>query len=335
MFQCLSPSFSWSGESPDELHFLLSGGGGGGEAEDPWVVEQADVWLFLRLAKSNRSSSRCSSSSSNSRSTRNSSSSSRCSSSSFSSSSRNSSSSSSTSSFSGRGHQRVTLRLSSPPQGALLGEKTVELRRSGWHSIPLAVRGVLLRGAPFRLRVSCPLCAQAGATPVLVSTSSTSTISGQQQQQQQSHRPFLSAVVRPGGGDPAGAEQRSRSRRGAAEECEEGRRRQRGCCRRSLYVAFKDVGWSDWIIAPPGYQAHYCQGQCSLVGAAGAAGGAGSFHGAVLAHLRLRGSGPPGGLRSCCVPTRLRPLSLLYYDQDQNIVKRDVQDLVVEECGCS
>lgn len=319
-----------SGESPAELHFLLSAGGVRGDVDEPRVVEQAHVWLFLRLAKSNRSSSSRCISSSSSRPIRNSSSG-RCSSSSFSSSSSNSNSSSS-----GKVHQRVTVHLSSLPQGAPLGEKTVEVRRSSWHSFPLAVRGVLLHGAPLRLRVSCPLCAQAGVTPVLVSssTSMTSTSRGQQQPQQ-SHQPFLSAVVRPGGGDPAGGEQRSRSRRGAAEECEEGRRRQRGCCRRSLYVAFKDIGWSDWIIAPPGYQAHYCQGQCSLVGAAGAAGGAGSFHGAVLAHLRLRGSGPPGGLRSCCVPTRLRPLSLLYYDQEQNIIKRDVQDLVVEECGCS
>lgn len=285
-------------------------------------MEQAHVWLFLRLAKSNRSSSRCISSS-GSRSIRNSGSG-RCSSSSF---------SSSNSSSSSKVHQRVTMHLSSLPQGAPLGAKTVEVRRSSWHSFPLAVRGLLLHGAPLRLRVSCPLCAQAGVTPVLVSSSA--SITSASRGQQQSHQPFLSAVVRPGGGDQAGAEQRSRSRRGAAEECEDGRRRQRGCCRRSLYVAFKDIGWSDWIIAPPGYQAHYCQGQCSLVGAAGAAGGAGSFHGAVLAHLRLRGSGPPGGLRSCCVPTRLRPLSLLYYDQEQNIIKRDVQDLVVEECGCS
>lgn len=309
-----SLSHSWSGESPADLHFLLSAGTARGEVDDHWVVEQAHVWLFLRLAKSNRSGSRCI------RPIRNSSSG-RC--------------SSSNSSASSKVHRRVTVHLSSVPQGAPLGEKTVEVRRGRWHSFPLTLRGVLFRGAPLKLRVSCPLCAKAGVTPVLVSAASIASASRGQQQPQQSHQPFLSAVVRPGGGDPAGADQRSRSRRGAAEECEDGRRRQRGCCRRSLYVAFKDIGWSDWIIAPPGYQAHYCQGQCSLVGAAGAAGGAGSFHGAVLAHLRLRGSGPPGGMRSCCVPTRLRPLSLLYYDQEQNIIKRDVQDLVVEECGCS
>ena len=29
-----------------------------------------------------------------------------------------------------------------------------------------------------------------------------------------------------------------------------------------LYVDFSDVGWNDWIVAPPGYHAFYCHGEC-------------------------------------------------------------------------
>lgn len=227
-----------------------------------------------------------------------------------------------------RGRRRVTLHLSWLPQGAPLAHKTVDARRSGWHSFPLAVGdagGPLPAGGgtPLRLRVSCPLCARAGAAPVLEAAGG-----GQ--------RPFLMVAVRAGG--PGGPGGRPRSRRGAGE-CEDGGEA-RGCCRRRFYVDFKAIGWSDWIIAPPGYHANYCQGDCPPLTPphhlGGGAGGSGaSFHAAVLGHYRLRGLGPPGGLRSCCAPTRLRPMSLLYYDQQQHIVKKDIQDMVVEECGCS
>lgn len=34
------------------------------------------------------------------------------------------------------------------------------------------------------------------------------------------------------------------------------------CKRHPLYVDFSDVGWNDWIVAPPGYHAFYCHGEC-------------------------------------------------------------------------
>lgn len=35
------------------------------------------------------------------------------------------------------------------------------------------------------------------------------------------------------------------------------------CCRSKLYVDFADIGWDDWIIHPPGYNAYYCKGSCA------------------------------------------------------------------------
>ncbi|KAL4663457.1 hypothetical protein H8957_013954, partial [Semnopithecus entellus] len=38
-----------------------------------------------------------------------------------------------------------------------------------------------------------------------------------------------------------------------------------GACRaRRLYVSFREVGWHRWVIAPRGFLANYCQGQCAL-----------------------------------------------------------------------
>ncbi|NXT25953.1 GDF3 factor, partial [Syrrhaptes paradoxus] len=34
------------------------------------------------------------------------------------------------------------------------------------------------------------------------------------------------------------------------------------CKPRRLYISFSDVGWQNWIIAPQGYMANYCLGEC-------------------------------------------------------------------------
>uniref|UniRef100_A0A3B4ADR3 TGF-beta family profile domain-containing protein n=1 Tax=Periophthalmus magnuspinnatus TaxID=409849 RepID=A0A3B4ADR3_9GOBI len=113
-------------------------------------------------------------------------------------------------------------------------------------------------------------------------------------------------------------------------ECEEGAGL---CCRKQFYIDFRLLGWSDWIIAPPGYLGNYCEGSCPPHGG-GAPSAAASFHTAVLNQYRLRGLGPAPS-SSCCVPTKLAPMSMLYFDHEFNIVKRDVPHMVVEECGCA
>ena len=39
------------------------------------------------------------------------------------------------------------------------------------------------------------------------------------------------------------------------------------CCRESLYISFKDLGWDDWILAPEGFHAFYCRGSCRTAAA--------------------------------------------------------------------
>ncbi|CDQ56606.1 unnamed protein product [Oncorhynchus mykiss] len=173
-------------------------------------------------------------------------------------------------------------------------------------------------GSMLSVKISCPLCANAGATPILVSTSGN-------QEREQSHRPFLMAVVQQGeGGEP-----RRRPKRGL--ECDG---KVRACCKRQFYVNFKDIGWSDWIIAPGGYHANYCEGDCPSH-VASITGSSLSFHSTVINHYRIRGYAPFQNIKSCCVPTRLRAMSMLYYNEEQKIVKKDIQNMVVEECGCS
>ncbi|TKS79224.1 Inhibin beta A chain [Collichthys lucidus] len=51
--------------------------------------------------------------------------------------------------------------------------------------------------------------------------------------------------------------------------------------------------------------------------------------------LPYEGYSPFQNIKSCCVPTRLRAMSMLYYNEEQKIIKKDIQNMIVEECGCS
>ncbi|KAJ1160298.1 hypothetical protein NDU88_000800 [Pleurodeles waltl] len=104
------------------------------------------------------------------------------------------------------------------------------------------------------------------------------------------------------------------------------------CCRKDYYVDFKDIGWNDWIIKPDGYQINYCMGLCPMH-LAGAPGMAASFHTTVLNLIKANNINT--STNSCCVPTKHRPLSMLYYDKNHNIVKMDIPNMIVEACGCS
>ncbi|KAJ3584576.1 hypothetical protein NHX12_015071, partial [Muraenolepis orangiensis] len=102
-----------------------------------------------------------------------------------------------------------------------------------------------------------------------------------------------------------------------------------GCAAEAFYIDFRLIGWSDWIIAPAGYYGNYCEGRCPAY-MAGVPGSASSFHTAVVNQYRMRGMSP-GSMNSCCIPTRLSTMSMLYFDDEYNIVKRDVPNMIVEE----
>ncbi|XP_067385738.1 inhibin beta C chain-like [Emydura macquarii macquarii] len=205
------------------------------------------------------------------------------------------------------GRPQVTLRVSLA--GALLGEKRLEARAGGWHAFALLpVLRDFFRGQETTLRLElecrgCPPNATAGGNA------------------SSSHRPFLvaKATVREPGQRVA-----KRSLR-----CEQNAHL---CCRQDYYVDFRDIGWDDWIIKPEGYQINYCVGQCPLH-VASSPGMASSSHTAVFNLIRAHNSQTGG--QSCCVPTRRRPLSVLYFDRNSNIVKTDIPDMVVDACGCS
>ncbi|CAL1275652.1 unnamed protein product [Larinioides sclopetarius] len=105
--------------------------------------------------------------------------------------------------------------------------------------------------------------------------------------------------------------------------------RKDNCRRHALYVDFSDVGWNDWIIAPPGYNAYFCHGDCPFP----LPDHLNSTNHAIVQTL-MNSANPAAVPRACCVPTELSPISMLYKDKYDNVVLKNYQDMVVEGCGC-
>ncbi|KAG7457343.1 growth/differentiation factor 5 [Solea senegalensis] len=101
------------------------------------------------------------------------------------------------------------------------------------------------------------------------------------------------------------------------------------CNRKHLHVNFKEMGWDDWIIAPLEYNAYHCDGACDFP---------------IRSHLEptnhaiiqtlINSMDPEAAPPTCCVPTRLSPISILYIDSSNNVVYKQYEDMVVEACGC-
>lgn len=122
-----------------------------------------------------------------------------------------------------------------------------------------------------------------------------------------------------------------RQKRAASSQRRSHRRKnsQEICQRRPLYVDFSDVGWTDWIVAPPGYDAYYCYGDCPFpLGEH-----LNSTNHAIVQNL-VNSVNPSAVPKACCVPTQLSSISMLYLDEENKVVLKNYQDMAVVGCGC-
>lgn len=103
----------------------------------------------------------------------------------------------------------------------------------------------------------------------------------------------------------------------------------RTCKIQTLYVSFRDLKWQDWIIAPDGYDAYYCSGECNFPLNAHMNA---TNHAIVqtLVHLVSPGKVP----KPCCAPTKLSPISVLYFLDESNVILKKYKNMVVKSCGC-
>ncbi|XP_023012342.2 protein 60A isoform X1 [Leptinotarsa decemlineata] len=106
---------------------------------------------------------------------------------------------------------------------------------------------------------------------------------------------------------------------------------QRSCRIETLYISFKDLKWQDWIIAPDGYAAYYCVGECNFPLNAHMNA---TNHAIVQTLVHLMN--PLRTPKPCCAPTKLGAIPVLYFldDQDQNVTLKKYKKMVVKTCGC-
>jgi len=120
------------------------------------------------------------------------------------------------------------------------------------------------------------------------------------------------------------------NRRGHNSRRRQNRRKGHYNCRRHRqYVDFMEVGWHDWIVAPPGFNAHFCNGECTFplqdhMNATNHA----------IVQTLVNSVNPSAVPRACCVPTELSPISMLYLDEYDKVVLKNYENMVIEGCGC-
>ncbi|NXI47868.1 NODAL protein, partial [Galbula dea] len=104
----------------------------------------------------------------------------------------------------------------------------------------------------------------------------------------------------------------------------------RSLCRRvDMIVDFEQTDWGSWIVYPKKYNAYRCEGLCpSPVDE--------TFKPTNHAYLQslLQLYKPNQVPCLACSPVRMSPLSMLYYEKGE-IVVRHHEDMIIEECGCN
>uniref|UniRef100_K7GDY3 Growth/differentiation factor 10 n=1 Tax=Pelodiscus sinensis TaxID=13735 RepID=K7GDY3_PELSI len=104
----------------------------------------------------------------------------------------------------------------------------------------------------------------------------------------------------------------------------------RVCSRRYMKVDFADIGWNEWIISPKSFDAYYCAGACEfpmpkIVRP--------SNHATIQSIVKAVGI-IPGIPEPCCVPDKMNSLSVLFFDENKNVVLKIYPNMSVETCSC-
>lgn len=110
-----------------------------------------------------------------------------------------------------------------------------------------------------------------------------------------------------------------RYRRSDSLTCSENSTEHR-CCRYPLTVSFAEFGW-EWVIAPTHVKADYCSGECRMTLQN------------KTPYSWIASQTSEGG--SCCTPSKMTALPLLYFDQHGDVVFQMLQNMRVERCGCA
>jgi nodal len=99
------------------------------------------------------------------------------------------------------------------------------------------------------------------------------------------------------------------------------------CSKQELIINFKTLGWNEWIIFPRSFNAFMCDGRCpSPIGWSMDP----TNHSILQSLMRISNNSVP---KSCCVPTKLEPINMMYYENNELVIRQH-EDMSVSTCGC-
>lgn len=97
------------------------------------------------------------------------------------------------------------------------------------------------------------------------------------------------------------------------------------CKRHEFQLNFAEIDWS-WILHPEAIDVGVCRGSCKNSPSASPNGN--------MRNLAYEKGLIPKQEAPCCVPTKLRPVRIIYNDEAGIVQSTDVSDMIIEECGC-
>jgi hypothetical protein len=106
------------------------------------------------------------------------------------------------------------------------------------------------------------------------------------------------------------------------------KKQKKQCAKYEFELDFTTLGWGQWIIEPKLFSAKFCYGECLLP----IRKNYNPTNHAMIQGLMMSKETDKLG-SPCCVPSKLLPLSMLYYE-DMTIVLRHHEQMIVAECGC-
>lgn len=112
------------------------------------------------------------------------------------------------------------------------------------------------------------------------------------------------------------------------------------CKKLDFNVNFVELGWDKWIIFPKIFNAHMCSGDCSLpfknhnsFFSSSLRSSVVTNHAQIMSILEYKHPDLNKQMTKC-VSTKLKPLTVVFLDENGFIKTKQYEDMIVDECGC-